>query len=228
MTATSILPTYQNQRYLNGAPIPSSARRSFRPREKYLMLLVFFTFGVVCFGAFFFLPEFKSVGVNPVYNVYKRMQKAGPELLIPVPPRADDFNEKVGLFRHDSLDRLDPHRLEDRKKLKAKIEEDKELEKKMPKVLERPDVSVNRIVNPSTDSVTVTNKVSSDGVFEPGEDMMEVIVTVPPVFSEHYPVISKGEEKDLVNRERRNKVVEVNSVAVITLFKFITSAGHYS
>lgn len=98
MTNASILPSYQ--RFVNGVPVPLFARRAFRPREKYLILLVFLTFGVVCFGAFFFLPDFRSgtggAAVNSVYRVYQRIQKAGPELLIPAPP-------------HEHLGPMDPH-----------------------------------------------------------------------------------------------------------------------
>ena len=90
MTSGALLPSYQ--RFVNGVPVALFSRRAFRPREKYLILLVFLTFGVVCFGAFFFLPDFRGgtggAAVNSVYRVYQRIQKAGPELLIPAPPHA--------------------------------------------------------------------------------------------------------------------------------------------
>lgn len=100
MTNTSLLPSYQ--RFVNGVPVPLFPRRAFRPREKYLILLVFLTFGVVCFGTFFFLPDFRSgnaggAAINSVYRVYQRIQKAGPELLIPAPP-------------HTILGPMDPHK----------------------------------------------------------------------------------------------------------------------
>lgn len=129
MTATSsILPSYQ--RFVNGVPVTLFSRRSFRPREKYLILLVFLTFGVVCFGAFFFLPDFRSgtggAAVNSVYRVYQHMQKAGPELLIPAPPRLP-----VGLKGsmghpnavppgHEGIDHQDVHLLEDKQKLQVR------------------------------------------------------------------------------------------------------------
>lgn len=92
MTTTSgILPTYQ--RLVNGVPATLFSRRSFRPRERYLIFLVFLTFGAICFGTFFFLPDFRSggVAVNSVYRVYQHIQKAGPELLIPAPPYSRDY-----------------------------------------------------------------------------------------------------------------------------------------
>lgn len=115
--------------------MPAISRRSFRLREKYLIVSVLLTFAVVWLGALFYLPEFKSSGgVNDsVYNVYKRIQKAGPELLMP-PPLARDSGEfgVAGIARHDG-DGDDPHVLEDRNRLQAKIDEEMGM-----KVLERP------------------------------------------------------------------------------------------
>lgn len=122
MTVAGSLPTYQ--RFVNGVPVPLFSRRSFRPREKYLILLVFLTFGVVCFGAFFFLPDFRnstsgSAAVNSVYKVYQHMQKAGPELLIPAPPHADDSHPNLIPVRHADPGRQDVHVIEDKQKLQV-------------------------------------------------------------------------------------------------------------
>lgn len=128
-TSTAVLPSYQ--RFANGVPVPLFSRRSFRPREKYLILLVFLTFGIVCFGAFFFLPDFRTGGaaVNSVYRVYQRMQKAGPDLLLPVPPRASgdvkDSRSLVGAHPnavpqgHEDSDHQDVHLVEDKQKLQV-------------------------------------------------------------------------------------------------------------
>ncbi|KAF7992379.1 hypothetical protein HCN44_001704 [Aphidius gifuensis] len=131
MTTTSLLlPSYN--RFVNGVPVPLFSRRSFRPREKYLILLVFLTFGVVCFGAFFFLPDFRTSGVayNSVYRVYQKIQKVGPDLLIPAPPHGlsgykDPHGpggvypnvEHVGLERPDDARDIDIHIIEDKIKL---------------------------------------------------------------------------------------------------------------
>jgi len=132
MTAsTGVLPSYQ--RFANGAvPVSLFPRRSFRPREKYLILLVFLTFGVVCFGTFFFLPDFRTGGaaVNSVVNrMYQRMQQAGPELLLPVPPRAsgdvkDPRSSAAGHPNavppgHEDSDHQDVHLVEDKQKLQV-------------------------------------------------------------------------------------------------------------
>jgi len=129
--STGVLPSYQ--RLANGVPVPLFSRRSFRPREKYLILLVFMTFGVVCFGAFFYLPDFRTGGaaVNSVYRVYQSMQKAGPELLLPVPPRAsgdvkDSRSSAIGHPNavppgHEGSDHQDVHLVEDKQKLQVQI-----------------------------------------------------------------------------------------------------------
>lgn len=148
--APPILPSYQ--RFVNGNPVGSVARRSFRPKEKFLILLVFGTFALVCFGAFFYLPEYSvSSPVNRVYGkVFEHMQKAGPDLLIPAPPLALN----PGLLRHDGPARpqgqgadSDPHSAGDKAKLLAKIKEDDELER-----LKNPKVSPFDLLPPTTTS----------------------------------------------------------------------------
>ncbi|XP_043469898.1 mannosyl-oligosaccharide 1,2-alpha-mannosidase IA isoform X1 [Leptopilina heterotoma] len=202
ITTTGILPSYQ--RIVNGVPGQLFLRRSFRPREKYLILLVFLTFGVVCFGAFFFLPDFRNgtggAAVNSVYRVYQHMQKAGPELLIPAPPHSKD-NHISGYGGHrNDLDTYhdfkgqDIHIIEDKQKLQAKIEE----ENQQQKTLEKPDVGL--------DSQVHTGSAVTYSVHQVNEDMIE---TVPPAPAEKYPVVFGGEDKDPIMRERRNKVREM-------------------
>lgn len=212
MSATGgILPTYQ--RFVNGVPVPTFSRRSFRPREKYLIFLVFLTFGLVCFGTFFFLPEFRGSNstVDSVYKVYQHMQKAGPELLIPAPPHLSDSSDTLKLIRHDD-EKVDPHVIDDRAKLLAKIEQDAEL-----KVLERPNMDLNIKNKPSS---TSTASKPAEEVQEGGENnaagglvpQVAPIVTVPPAHSDHYPDVNRGEDPDPVARERRAKVKEVSCV----------------
>lgn len=156
---TGILPTYQ--RFVNGVPVPSISRRSFRLREKYLIVSVLLTFGIVWLGALFYLPEFKSSNsVNDsVYNVYKRIQKAGPELLMPPPLAQNDVGDfpVVGIVHHGE-EGDDPHIVEDRNRLRAKIEEDMGM-----KVLERPQFDVA----PSASSSKGPSKPPVDAIEEP-------------------------------------------------------------
>ncbi|XP_022117945.2 mannosyl-oligosaccharide alpha-1,2-mannosidase IA isoform X1 [Pieris rapae] len=155
---TGILPSYQ--RFVNGVPVPSISRRSFRLREKYLIISVLLTFGIVWLGALFYLPEFKSsTSVNDsVYNVYKRIQKAGPELLMPPPLAQNEVGDfpVVGIVRHGE-DGDDPHIVQDRNRLRAKIDEDMGM-----KVLERPFDSA-----PSISSSRGPSKPPVDAIEEP-------------------------------------------------------------
>lgn len=70
---------------LTSTPATSILRRLFRSREKCLIALVFVTLVFVCFGGVFYLPDDFGAGER-VRNVYKHLQKAGPEMFIPAPP----------------------------------------------------------------------------------------------------------------------------------------------
>lgn len=200
-TASSILPSYQ--RFVNGVPVPLFSRRSFRPREKYLILLVFLTFGVVCFCTFFFLPDFRAgtsgAAVNSVYRVYEHMQKAGPELLIPAPPRLQGGlkgfmgHPNAVPFGHEGIDNQDVHLLEDKQKLQAKINE----EYQQQKTLEKPEVKDDSRVRASSSSSLVHYRKD------------DVLETVPPAPASKFPLTVGGEDKDPVARERRDKVKEM-------------------
>ncbi|RZB38857.1 hypothetical protein BDFB_013443 [Asbolus verrucosus] len=203
MTSTGILPTYQ--RFINGVPVPFS-RRSFRAREKYVIFSVFVTFGLICFGTFFFLPEFRGTNgtAESVYKMYDQIKRAGPELLIPPPPHLEDSREAPRLMRHEDDVRADPHLLDDRQKLRAKIEQDGEL-----KVLERPGVRrSSSTARPDQPDENAAREDVGDIPQEAG------VVTVPPAISDRYPVVSNGEDKDPAARERRSKVKEVSDGTV--------------
>ena len=106
--------------------MPPYSRGFFRPREKSLILLVLLTFGFVCFGAIFFLPgghssdlnhpaaaAASSAGTNRVYKVYKELQEAGHEFIIPPPP-IDVKDQNNPNIRHGVIDRPNPHRVDDK------------------------------------------------------------------------------------------------------------------
>lgn len=108
-----MLPTYQRVSggggpSTSGSVNPLLGRRSFRSREKCLILLVLSTFGFVCFGGFFFLPD--NFNADRVLKAYKQFQRAGPEIFIPPPPPA-----------HGRTGEEDFHKLDDREKLQEKI-----------------------------------------------------------------------------------------------------------
>lgn len=75
--AASLLPV--SQKFINGVPVPQG-RKTLRLKEKYIILLVFVTFGLVCFGAFFFLPDLRDrVRLNDVKNRIRNVN----EMIIP-------------------------------------------------------------------------------------------------------------------------------------------------
>ena len=113
MATGMVLPTYQ--KYINGVPVPSS-RKTLRLKEKYILLLVFFSFSSVCFGAFFFLPDLRdrmSIG-----DVRRQMGQAGHDMLFP--------QAGIGgkILRHDDTEDESIHR-GDKVKLKLLIDIDK-------------------------------------------------------------------------------------------------------
>jgi hypothetical protein len=75
MAASMMLPTYQ--RYVKGVPV-SSKGKGMRLREKYVAGIVFFSFVTLCFGAFFYLPELRSVD-----DLRKGIRVVGRELFFP-------------------------------------------------------------------------------------------------------------------------------------------------
>ncbi|KAL2734171.1 hypothetical protein V1478_003869 [Vespula squamosa] len=136
------------------------------------------------------------------------MQKAGPDLLIPAPPRRpfedvfdDDFfsshhpNALPMPLGHEAAGNLDVHLIEDRLKLQAKIDE----EYQQQKTLEKPEMV-------GGDSRVRTSSLSSSVVVQQRNE--HVFQTVPPAPAIKLPLIVAGEDKDTVARERRDKVKE--------------------
>jgi len=141
---------------------PVSAISGFRPKEKYLIFLVLATFLFVCFSAVFFLPEKlvddKGGNANKVYRVYKGLQDAGRDFILPAPPVATlvpigkagtrkdpesvlELNPNV---RHGEHGAADPHILADKSRLLAQIELDEQIkalrQKQQQRVLPKPNI----------------------------------------------------------------------------------------
>ncbi|XP_050313320.1 mannosyl-oligosaccharide 1,2-alpha-mannosidase IA [Anthonomus grandis grandis] len=198
MSATGgILPTYQ--RFVN-TPVPF--RRSFRSKEKFIIFLVFATFCLVCFGTFFYLPEFRGTGGR----VYDHIKRAGPDLLIPPPPQLEDTREAQKFIRHEEDAKDDPHIIGDREKLRAKIEEDSDL-----KVLERPDeaIIVPRRISTGDAPPKDQDNLEDRNVNQLDEVLGPEIVTVPPAAAQSYPIRQGGEDREASVREKRDKVKEM-------------------
>ncbi len=117
MAASGTLPTYQ--RYINGVPVPQN-RKTLRLKEKYIVLLVFVTFGTVCFGAFFFLPDLRDrVSVNSL----RQVQVGVGDVFLPKPANIADgrvFNSN----RHGEPDEADPHKIDSQARFESRLKED--------------------------------------------------------------------------------------------------------
>uniref|UniRef100_A0A8D8G4U8 alpha-1,2-Mannosidase n=2 Tax=Culex pipiens TaxID=7175 RepID=A0A8D8G4U8_CULPI len=201
-----MLPTYQ--RIGGSQPVNPllAVRRSFRSSEKCLILLVLLTFGFVCFGGFFFLPD--NFGADRVLKVYKQFQRAGPEIFIPPPPPAH------GLLEGDE----DPHKQNDREKLQEKIR------KELPDdFLEKPDLDGDRTAGPEFDNALDSRPPAVAG---PGGGGPPGVVAPPQMQEEpelkgsssrarsspsgfHTFNSTVGEDPDLAVREKRQKVKEM-------------------
>uniref|UniRef100_A0A1Q3G2D8 alpha-1,2-Mannosidase n=1 Tax=Culex tarsalis TaxID=7177 RepID=A0A1Q3G2D8_CULTA len=204
-----MLPTYQRIGGSQPANPLLSVRRSFRSSEKCLILLVLLTFGFVCFGGFFFLPD--NFGADRVLKVYKQFQRAGPEIFIPPPPPAH------GLLEGDE----DPHKLNDREKLQEKIR------KELPDdFLEKPDLDGDRTAGPEFDNA-LDSRPPAVMVAGPGGGGPPGVVAPPGILEEpelrgssssrsrsspggfHTFNSTVGEDPDPAVREKRNKVKEM-------------------
>lgn len=105
MAAPGILPS----RYVNGVPVPTS-RKTLRMKEKYIILLVFITFGTVCFGAFMYLPDMRDrARVESLRGQFR-------DVIVP-------HHGGVGKIVHDN-DGIDIHAINDKVRLGQKIEMD--------------------------------------------------------------------------------------------------------
>ena len=138
MGLENILPTYHRA---SPTKLPISLNKLCRSKERVLLGFVCFGLVVACFGTVFFLPELRTgfalPSINSVYNVYKNVQKGGPEFILQLPPLAkDDIHDGRSQQHHGQIDKPDFHLLEDQARLKAKIETE-EMQNQM-KVLPKP------------------------------------------------------------------------------------------
>lgn len=180
---------------------PKSAA-SFRPKEKYLIFLVLATFCFVCFGAIFFLPntdsktgsEVSSQNMNRVYQVYKGLQDAGRDILLPAPP-VESAGENPDQFRHGVIDRPDPHKVEDRVKLLAQIEMDAQLNELRQRQIEE-----------QKQRVLVKPNLHEKGDNDLGEDKKMSSSEVVPKEDNDEPLITGGRDRDPEARKRRDTV----------------------
>lgn len=150
-TSSSSLP-YYNQRSTNASGNLSSSSRSriggggiggaglFRMREKYFILLAVVVIVCVCYSGFIFLPDGPDPGGAYVRKALKEALKdVDPKQLV-VPPPRKKYQDEIGVDKihesksnninnnkilvHEDDSELDPHRLEDKRRLWEKINQD--------------------------------------------------------------------------------------------------------
>lgn len=109
MTTTGLLPSYYSNR-----PVPFW--KLCKSKAKFIVFLLVLTFCIVCFGTFFYLPDFRGSSGR----IYDQIKQVGPELLIPPPPQLEDSQEALPIIRHEGEAKDDPHVIGDREKLKVR------------------------------------------------------------------------------------------------------------
>lgn len=201
MAASGVLPTYQ--RYVNGVPVPSS-RKTLRLREKYIILLVFATFGIVCFGAFFFLPNLQD-RVTMV-EVRKRFRDAGEGLFLPQQEGA-----RNAVLRHDDNNNIvDPHKIDDKIRLQMNIEKDWE-NARVKEELEKHGIKEGEVKqikdNIQEDKEKIRQKQKEEEEKKKAEERKKAL----KVDKDHkgHPGAQGGEPSETSVREKRDKIKEV-------------------
>ena len=159
--------------------------------------------------------------MNRVYQVYKGLQDAGRDILLPAPPLAPSGDGGVANqpgggggadpnnFRHGVLDRPDPHKVEDRVKLLAQIEMDaqlqeirqKQIEEQKQRVLAKPNFGN---LDPGQVGNGIKKGVSSEIVPHVAKNSGD-------------PLISGGQDKDPEAQSRRDTVKAVRTFSYFGL-----------
>ena len=206
MAQSNVLPTFQ--RYINGVPVPQG-RKALRLREKYIIVLVFLTFGIVCFGAFFFLPDLRDrVSVS---EMKKQLQNAGDDIFFPA------GKDDIHLQGKKHGDDVDIHKIQDKVALHGKIEQDWQREK----VLEalgkkeglKKDDTLKFQAAIKDDKEKVIQQKKEEEIVKKAEEEKKA---VEEVHMEHSGGTGTrgGEPKDPEVKKKRDKIREV-SIAVV-------------
>ena len=137
--------------------------------------------------------------MNRVYKVYKDLQEAGRDILLPAPPLAN-HGEIPGDFNHGVIDKPDPHKVEDRVRLLAQIEMDaqlselrqKQIDEQKQRVLAKPNMNNNEILKESSEKI------------EPLDNNAQET-------NENDPLVFGGADSDTETKERRETVKAVRN-----------------
>ena len=194
-----MLPTYQ--RHINGIPL-TQGRRTLRIREKYIVLLVFVTFGTVCFGAFFFLPDLRDrVSVDGI----RRELVDG--VFFPEPA------EKTGVFRHDPGEDFDDHQIKDRERFNLRLEHERKQQEILENVRRRLNMTaeehkpIKAAIN--DDKQRILERQKSEEARKRSEAEKEALQETKDHEGVHGG--QGGEPEDEVTKKRRDKIRQVSS-----------------
>lgn len=149
--------------------------------------------------------------MNRVYRVYKGLQDAGRDILLPAPPLESSGEDWAQHPNHGVIDRPDPHKVEDRAKLLAQIEMDAQLEDLRQKQIEEQRQRV--IAKPKIDSAQPLN---NQVVKKPSSSSSEKSSEIQKSNKVHddVPIIMGGEDHDADARKKRDKVKSVSLIGV--------------
>merc|ERR1719500_1435294 len=151
--------------------------------------------------------------MNRVYQVYKGLQDAGRDILLPAPPLASfDGQEKghIPNHGHGQIDRPDPHKVEDRIKLLANIEMDedlirlreKQIKEQQKQVLPKPNIDNNNAIKDHEKIKTKEGGMSSSEVVPAGDEINNIKVQGDV----DKPRIQGGQDHNSQAQKRRDTV----------------------
>ncbi|XP_064628473.1 mannosyl-oligosaccharide 1,2-alpha-mannosidase IA-like [Lineus longissimus] len=221
-----MLPVHQRQ-FLNGIPLPSS-RKTLRLREKYIIILVFVTFGTFCFGAFFFLPDLRDR--MSVDEMRRQFRDAGNEMFIPKARDSDIVFENGKLIgkviKHD-VDAIDHHDIEDKFKILKKVEEAKEQERMLEAIRNRLNMSKGHHETIRKEIQLEKNIVLEKKKQEIEERKKKQIEQHLKEVTEHDggPGVQGGQPVDVETQKRREKVKEMMKHAWDNYVKYAWGAN---
>lgn len=208
MAASGVLPTHQ--RYVNGVPF-TQGRKTLKLKEKYIILLVFVTFGTVCFGAFFYLPDLRE-RVN-VGEMRKQLRNVDGMIF---PGAKDGFHGpgRGKIIRHDGEEHVDAHKIDDKIRLNNKIEFEWERQKLAEAMGKRLNMSKNDALifkeNIDKDKEKIIEQQKQEAQRKEEEEMEQA----KQVKQDHEGGVGAqgGDPSDADVKEKRETVKEVISV----------------
>jgi hypothetical protein len=200
----AVLPTH-HQRGIAGG-VPYSGRKTFRLKEKYIIVLILITFGTVLYGAFFFLPD----KIDRVEIVRELLKENGGNMFIPRP----DVREIKADFKHrDSKDR-DKDRIDkDRELIQAKVDEAKKAKEER----EKADAEQKAILEKIRMKLNATQVIQQNlsnfiSGMQPNQNRTPIMKGARDHYGYPGGEPGAGEPKDAAVKEKRDKVREVRSI----------------